>query len=151
MMIRYDRPPRRSRRARVPAHTLAALLVLIPFGALIPSAQADVPDEATATVEIRNRQFYPERLLLRQGRRTALILKNHDSELHAFVPAELLAGTSLNVGGNGAPEFGPEGLKRVVIPSDGLVEIRFTPARPGAFRYRCDMPGHEMAGVIVVE
>jgi hypothetical protein len=78
-------------------------------------------------------------------------LKNQDSELHAFVPSDLFAGESLNVAGNGAPEFGPHGLKRVIIPSEGVVEIRFVPSRPGEYPYRCDMPGHEMSGVIVVE
>jgi hypothetical protein len=55
------------------------------------------------------------------------------------------------VGGNGAPEFGPHGLNRVIIPPEGLVEIQFTPARTGTFSYLCDMPGHEMRAVIVVE
>ena len=126
---------------------LSAAIGLMTFSAERTMAS----EEAIATVDIRGRQFQPDRIVLHQGHKTALILKNHDSEPHAFVPLDLFVGESLNVAGNGAPEFGPQGLKRVVIPSDGLVEIRFTPTRPGEYRYLCDMPGHEMKAVIVVE
>ena len=130
---------------------LVGLLAFAPGEVPPVRAQADSPDQTTLTIDIRNRQFQPDRLVLPQGRRTVLQLKNHDSELHAFMPSELFAGESLNVSGNGAPEFGSQGLTRVIIPSDGLVEIRFIPARAGEYRYRCDMPGHQMSGVIVVE
>lgn len=112
---------------------------------------ADLPLDETATVIIHGRQFTPARTLLHQGRKTTLVFKNQDSELHAVVPFGLFLGISLNVSGNGAPEFGPDGFKRVIIPPDGLAEIRFTPTTPGEYRYLCDMPGHEMQAVIVVE
>jgi hypothetical protein len=67
------------------------------------------------------------------------------------VAKELFFGVDLNVVGNGAPEFGPDGLKRVIIPPEGLVEFHFTPTRTGTFSYLCDMPGHDMKAVIVVE
>jgi plastocyanin len=79
------------------------------------------------------------------------VLHNQDAELHAFVPVGLLAGVNFNVGGNGAPEFGPQGFKRVIIPSEGRAEFRFVPDRPGVFPFFCDMPGHEMKATIVVE
>jgi uncharacterized cupredoxin-like copper-binding protein len=63
----------------------------------------------------------------------------------------LLAVGSFNISGNGAPEFGPEGLKRVIIPPDGSAEISFTPTVPGEYRYMCDMPGHQMSALIIVE
>jgi plastocyanin len=107
--------------------------------------------EETVTVMIQGRQFVPARTLLHLGQPTRLIFKNQDSELHAVVPFGLFAGESLNVAGNGAPEFGPDGLKRVIVPPDGTTEIYFTPAKPGEYRYLCDMPGHEMKATIVVE
>lgn len=130
---------------------LAGILWLAPAEAPQALAQTDASDQTTLTINIRGRQFQPDRIVLLQGRRTVLQLKNHDSELHTFAPSGLFAGESLNVSGNGAPEFGSQGLKRVIIPSEGLVEIRFVPTHPGEYRYRCDMPGHEMSGVIVVE
>ena len=112
---------------------------------------ADQPSEETVIVVIQGRLFKPERTVLHQGRTTRLVFKNQDSELHAVVPFGLFSGESLSVAGNGAPEFGPEGLKRVLIPPDGVVEIFFTPTKSGEYRYLCDLPGHEMNAVIVVE
>ncbi len=129
----------------------AALLPLVLNWTGLALAQPETSEPTTVRIDIRDRQFQPDRIVLPQGRKIVLSITNHDSELHAFVPGDLFAGESLNVSGNGAPEFGTQGFKRVVIPSDGLVEIRFTPTRPGRYPYRCDMPGHEMSGSIVVE
>ena len=103
------------------------------------------------TVDIRSRVFLPHRLIITYGQPTVLAIKNHDAELHAFVPSELLSGVNLNVTGNGAPEFGPQGFKRGIIPPDGVMEIHFTPERRGEFSYICDMPGHQMNATIMVE
>ena len=103
------------------------------------------------TVDIRGRMFIPNYVLLHHDRQTALRFRNHDTELHTVVAKELFFGVDLNVGGNGAQEFGPDGLKRVIIPPDGLIEIEFTPTRTGTFSYLCDMPGHDMKAVIMVE
>jgi len=105
----------------------------------------------SVTVEIRGRVFIPGRVLLHHDQKTALRFLNHDTELHTVVAKELFLGVSLNVGGNGFPEFGPDGLKRVIIPPEGLIEFQFTPVRTGAFPYLCDMPGHDMKAAIVVE
>ncbi len=131
-----------------------AVLVLLIIGLTVPidssrSSQPSEPD--SAVIDIRARQFMPERLELKQGKKTHLIVHNHDTELHAFVPGDLLKGVNLNVGGNGAPEFSDEGLKRVIIPPDGQAEISFTPERTGEFFYICDMPGHVMKATIVVK
>jgi plastocyanin len=116
-----------------------------------PSALPTEVEVESITVEIRGRAFTPNRVILRTGQKTALRFRNHDTELHAVVAKELFLGVSLNVDGNGAPEFGPNGLKRVIIPPEGIIEIQFTPARTGTFSYLCDMPGHDMQAVIVVE
>jgi uncharacterized cupredoxin-like copper-binding protein len=112
---------------------------------------ADLELEETVTVIMQGRQFHPDRTVLHQERKTRLVFKNQDSELHAVVPFGLFVGISLNISGNGAPEFGGEGFKRVIIPPDGIAEIHFTPTKSGEYRYLCDMPGHDMKGVIVVE
>ena len=116
---------------------------------------AELPPAETqtesVTVEIRGRVFVPNRVLLHHDVKTALRFRNHDTELHTVVVKELFLDTGLNVGGNGFPEFGPEGLKRVIIPPEGLIEFQFTPARTGAFTYLCDMPGHDMKAAIIVE
>lgn len=112
---------------------------------------AELAVHETVTVTIQGRQFRPERTLLHRGRPTRLVFQNLDSELHAVVPFGLFSGESLTVAGNGAPEFGPDGLKRVIVPPDGAAEISFTPDKPGEYRYLCDMPGHEMNATIIVE
>lgn len=105
----------------------------------------------SVTVEIRSRVFIPQQIHLQKGRKAVLRFRNHDTELHTVVAKELFLSDDLNLGGNGAPEFGPEGLKKVIIPPEGLIEFQFTPARTGAFSYLCDMPGHNMQAEIVVE
>ena len=126
------------------------------FTVVCPSCMADardasLPDEDTVEVVMQGRAFMPARIILHQHRRARLVFWNQDSELHAFAPTDLFTGASFHVSGNGAPEFGPDGLKRVIVPADGRAEIHFTPAKPGEFRYLCDMPGHEMNGIIVIE
>jgi uncharacterized cupredoxin-like copper-binding protein len=125
------------------------ILVAICVSWPVPTIMAAEPQ--VVTVDISSRVFIPHRAILHHGHPTVLVVRNHDSELHAFVPSELFAGVNLNVTGNGAPEFGPEGFKRAIIPPDGSVEIHFTPEQAGEFSYICDMPGHQMAAMIVVE
>lgn len=108
------------------------------------------PDEQIL-VKIRGREFLPSRVTLHVGRKTTLIFENQDAELHAFVPVGLFTGVNLNISGNGAPEFGHDGFKRVIIPSEGRVEFRFIPERSGVYPFFCDMPGHEMRATIVVQ
>jgi len=112
---------------------------------------ADPTPDEMVTVVIEARQFKPDRTVLHQGQRTTLVFKNRDAELHTVMPFGLFARISLNISGNGALEFEGEALKRVIIPPDGTTEFHFTPTEPGEYRYVCDMPGHEMKAVIVVE
>ena len=139
---------------RVAGFLLAAVIGLgvMPISATetAPTSSGASPEQ-TIVVNILARQFDPSVVTVRAGERAALIFKNKDAELHAFVPLDLLKGVNLNVSGNGAPEFGPEGFKRVIIPSLGQAEIRFIPEHPGRYSYLCDMPGHEMKATIVVQ
>ena len=116
-----------------------------------PNTLSTDAEVKSVTVEIQWRMFTPNHVLLHHDQKTALRFRNHDTELHTVVAKELFFGVDLNVAGNGAPEFGPDGLKRVIIPSEGLIEIQFTPPHTGIFSYLCDMPGHDMKAVIVVE
>jgi uncharacterized cupredoxin-like copper-binding protein len=125
------------------------ILLALCMSWLVPTIMAAEPQ--VVTVDISSRVFIPHRAILHHGQPTVLVVRNHDSELHAFVPSELFAGVNLNVTGNGAPEFGEQGFKRAIIPPEGSVEIHFTPEQAGEFSYVCDMPGHQMAAMIVVE
>ncbi len=117
-----------------------------------PAIALPTEDEVeSVTVEIRSRIFTPQHVHVHHDRKTVLRFRSHDTELHTVVAKELFLSADLNVGGNGAPEFGPNGLKRVIIPAEGLIEFQFTPAHTGTFSYLCDMPGHNMQAVIVVE
>ncbi|MDQ6734318.1 MAG: cupredoxin domain-containing protein [Nitrospirota bacterium] len=112
---------------------------------------AEELSEDLVLVTMHARQFDPPVIILHTGRKTHLVLRNEDAELHAFVPNKLFLGVNLNVGGNGAPEFGESGFKKVIIPSGGRVDIRFVPEHAGEYQFLCDMPGHEMRGTIRVE
>ena len=121
-------------------------MLAIPTAALPAEAEVE-----SVTVEIRSRVFIPQQIHLHHSRKTLLRFRNHDTELHTVVAKELFFGVDFDVSGNGAPEYGPDGLKRVIIPPDGLIEFQFTPARAGIFSYLCDMPGHNMQAMILVE
>ena len=101
-------------------------------------------------IDIRSREFRPNSLTIPVGQKTRLVLKNLDTELHAFVPVGLLADSHVAVSGNGAPQFAKEGFVRVLLPTRGQTEIVFTPVRPGTYPYFCDLPGHVMRGTIMV-
>ena len=116
-----------------------------------PSTLPTEAEVESVTVEIRSRMFIPQDIHVYRDRKTLLRFRNHDTELHTVVAKEIFLAAGLNVGGNGAQEFGPDGLKRVIIPPEGLIEFQFTPTRTGTFSYLCDMPGHNMQAVIVVE
>ena len=120
------------------------------FGASVP-AGAPGSEDVGVTVRIESRRFVPHVVNLRVGQPARLILLNDDVELHAFVPTDLLVRTNVQVGGDGAPQFGKNGLRRVLIPSGGRVELRFTSREAGSFPFFCDLPGHMMNGTIVVD
>ena len=122
----------------------------IGFGESV-SAGARGQEEITVTVRIESRRFIPHVVNLRVGQQVRFILKNEDVELHAFVPANLLVRTNVQVSGDGAPQFGKEGFHRVLIPSEGQVELVFASKEAGSFPFFCDLPGHRMNGTIVVD
>lgn len=102
-------------------------------------------------IAVRARQFIPSPARLPARREVVLVVHNHDAELHAFVPIWFLEQVPLHVSGNGAPQFDEKGLVRVLIPSDGEAEVRFTTPAAGTYQYRCDLPGHQMLGELLVE
>lgn len=102
-------------------------------------------------IAIEAREFKPSPVSVAVGEPVVLVFTNNDVELHAFVPERFLEHEPVHIDGNGAPQFGEKGLERVLIPSGGTEEIRFLPTQVGGFDYRCDLPGHQMVGKIVVE
>ncbi|ALA60585.1 hypothetical protein NITMOv2_4205 [Nitrospira moscoviensis] len=138
------------------ASTLAALSLAVLWHhggqALVRASEPEADTQAIrVNITIKARQFHPSPVSVPVGRHVGLIFHNQDVELHAFVPTRFLEGVPLHVEGNGAPQFGEKGLERVLIPSGGREEIHFVPTVVGTFEYRCDLPGHQMIGTIVVE
>lgn len=138
------------------ASTLAALSLAVLWlhgGHVLVLASEPAFDTQAIRVDItiKARQFHPSPVSVPVGRPVALVFHNQDVELHAFVPTRFLEGVPLHVDGNGAPQFGEKGLERVLIPSGGREEIHFVPTVVGTSEYRCDLPGHQMIGTIVVE
>jgi len=138
---------------------IACLMTILLFGisalpawSATPTSLSPTPnlEALEVTINIRSREFRPDSLTIAVGQKTRLVLKNLDTELHAFVPVGLLADSHVAVSGNGAPQFAKEGFTRVLLPTRGQTEIVFTPVRPGSYPYFCDLPGHVMRGTIVV-
>ena len=123
-----------------------------PFLGLASSLSVSDPQKPTdIIIDVKTRKFQPDKIILRLGEKIRFILRNKDAELHAFVPVGIFLETTLNVSGNGAPQFGKEGLLRVLLPSTGQTEILFTPEKPGNYPFFCDLPGHVMRGTIIVQ
>ncbi len=138
------------------ASTLAALFLAVLWlhgGHVLVLASEPAFDTQAIRVDItiKARRFHPSPVSVPVGRPIMLVFHNEDVELHAFVPQQFLEHVPVHIGGNGAPQFGDKGLVRVLIPSGGREEIHFVPATVGEFEYRCDLPGHQMVGTIVVE
>ncbi|MCA9497830.1 MAG: cupredoxin domain-containing protein [Nitrospira sp.] len=130
---------------------VAPLDLAIVWGATpVSLAPAADTQETVVTIKIKSREFSPNTLSVTVGQKTRLVLKNLDTELHAFLPVGLLTDIHLNVSGSGAPQFSKEGLSRVLLPTRGQTDIVFIPSHPGTFPYFCDLPGHVMRGTIVV-
>jgi len=108
-------------------------------------------EDVAITVHINRRRFIPHVVNIRAGQQVRLILKNQDAELHAFVPGDLLTRTHVQVAGNGAPQFGKDGFRRVLIPAQGRAELVFVSREAGTFPFFCDLPGHVMNGTVVVD
>jgi plastocyanin len=131
------------------------IVLMAMYGSATTLAETSWPavEQAVLQVEvvIKARQFQPSPLLLPAGREVELVLKNQDAELHAFVPLRFLDNLAVHIDGSGAPQFGDRGLVRLLIPSGGWASIRFRPQTTGVYQYRCDLPGHQMLGQIVVQ
>lgn len=134
----------------LPLRILCLVVCAALAGAARWPAAAGAQQAEIITIDMQSRRFEPSEIPLSLGRRVKLVLRNHDSELHAFVPETLFAGVNMNVTGNGFPEFTDAGFRRLIIPPDGHGEIEFTPERGGDYPFVCDMPGHDMKGVILV-
>ncbi len=135
---------------------IVALVLALPWfhdRQVLGQTSASTPDAPAIRMDIsiKARQFLPSPVSVPVWRPVMLVFHNQDVELHAFVPMRFLEGVPVHVDGNRAPQFGEQGLERVLIPSGGKEEIRFLPTTAGEFEYRCDLPGHQMVGKIVVE
>jgi len=130
------------------ALTISATWESTSFASNLPTTAQSTTD---VIIDVKTRKFEPEVISLQRGKKIRLILRNKDAELHAFVPVGLFLETTHQVSGNGAPQFGNEGLLRVLLPPIGQTEISFTPENAGTFPFLCDLPGHVMQGTIVVQ
>ncbi len=132
--------------------SLICLLFDAPGWSATPASLTPTPnlEPLEETIHIRHRAFQPVELTIPVGQKTRLVLKNLDTELHAFVPVGLMTDSHVAVSGNGAPQFAKKGFVRVLLPTLGQTEIVFTPVQPGTYAYFCDLPGHVMGGTIVV-
>lgn len=125
------------------------VFILLPHSwALIDPLQDS--DPVVVEVTIRGREFLPSTVVIPVNHAVPLSFANHDAELHAFAPLTLLDDVPLHIDGNGAAQFGEHGLVRILIPSGGRAELRFTPQHAGLYDYRCDLPGHQMRAYIRV-
>lgn len=142
--------PRASRWQTLAAASSGFIFMLLPHAwALIDPVQDS--DPVIVEVTIRGREFLPSTVVIPVNHAVLLSFANHDAELHAFAPSALLDDVPLHIDGNGAAQFGEHGLVRILIPSEGRAELRFTPQQAGLYDYRCDLPGHQMRAHIRVK
>lgn len=135
-------------RCRKPTGLLLTAVSVLVLGDVL-SARAEAEPQ-TVRIQIQSRAFLPEEITLHANRPATLVFDNQDVEIHVFAPERLLDHSAVHIEGSGAPIFGDKGLTRLLVPGGGRAEIRFVPRIPGSYDYRCDMPGHRMAGQIIV-
>ena len=88
-----------------------ALYYLLIGAASWPAILMGQQGESVITIDMQGRRFMPSEVVLPADTKVKLVLLNHDSELHAFVPGTLFAGVNMNVSGNGFPEFTDAGFR----------------------------------------
>lgn len=142
---------KRSLASTLAARSLAVLWLHGGHSLVLASEPAFDAQAIRVDMTIKAGQFHPSPVSMPVGRPVALVFHNLDAELHAFVPGRFLEDVPLHLDGNGTPQFGEKGLERVLIRSGGREDIRFVPPVLSTFEYRCDLPGHQMIGTIVVE
>src|SRR5437667_11905161 len=105
------------------AGAFLGLALVVPL--LSPITEAGEAPAASIEIVASKRAFSPETLTLLQGKPVALVIRNDDEDLHAFVPLLLLQHTNVQVSGNGAPECNETGFVRVLIPPTVRAGWRF--------------------------
>ncbi len=126
----------------------SVLLVPMLLAEVTPAWPTERPQEVR--IKIRARAFHPAQVTVRVNRPVRLVFENEDVEIHAFVPEGLFGNVPVQIDGSVAPFYQRGSLVRLLIGGGAWAEVRFTPPRPGLFRYECDMPGHQMFGHILV-
>src|SRR2546428_13948093 len=95
------------------AGAFLGLALAVPL--LSPITEAGEAPAASIDIVASKRAFSPETLTLLQRKPVALVIRNDDEDLHAFVPLLLLQHPNVQGGWNGAPELDATGLFRVLI------------------------------------
>lgn len=98
---------------------------------------ANADESARVEIVIRNSAFEVKGGAVKPGVPAVIVIKNLDPMAHGFVSL-VLQEVDLRVESGGSATFG-RGIKGVQVGSNGEVQIRFIPSRPGKFDFICDL------------
>lgn len=128
-----------------------AMIASAVFAVIVGFGGAARAETQTVEITIENFMFAPDTVTLKAGVPAILKIKNDDPALHEFIANEFFNGMDVTVSGGGSAERGPDGLARILIEKNLIATVQFTPANPGTYVFRCDLPGHGMKGEFVVQ
>jgi uncharacterized cupredoxin-like copper-binding protein len=134
------------------------LMVLVVTGCSSDDGDADAPADAQRlSVTVGDSFAYdPVVLHVQAGKPVVLTVRNAGNTEHDFTIMDMPATGVKNAAKGGKGHDGGHGSDTLIVGHPKVkdeVTIRFTPTRPGTYRFNCTLPGHQeqgMAGTIMV-
>lgn len=111
------------------------------------AAQADWSNPRVVEVELVNHAFRPNELTFRRGEAVRLILRNTSTSDHTFVSEPFFKGIAVKKLVTPQETVEAPWVEKVSVEDGVVEELWFVPARYGAYRFECTVPGHALMGM----
>lgn len=110
-------------------------------------AQADWSNPRVVELELVNHAFRPDELTFRRGEPVRLILRNTSTSDHTFVSEPFFKGIAVLKLVTPQQTVEAPWVEKVSVEDGVVQELWFVPARYGAYRFECSVPGHALLGM----
>lgn len=110
-------------------------------------AQADWSNPRVVEMDLVNHAFRPDELTFRRGEPVRLILRNTSTSDHTFVSEPFFRGIAVRKLVTPQETVEAPWVEKVSVEEGVVQELWFVPARFGAYRFECSVPGHSLLGM----
>jgi copper-containing nitrite reductase len=104
----------------------------------IPASSADATATAKVTVMAENNKFDQNTITVQAGQPVTLTLMNHDQALHNLHVIGLKGSDGKDV-------------QTPLVEQGKIGSVTFTPAKPGTYKFQCDVHPADMTGTLIVK